>query len=112
MNENIADNGGLRMAFKTFDQQLKAFDTPDVRLPGLEQYSAKQLFFLSFAFVWCSSSRPEALRLQIKSGVHSPRQCRVNVPLKNMESFTSVFHCNETSKMAFKANSSETCVLW
>ncbi|XP_075527800.1 phosphate-regulating neutral endopeptidase PHEX-like [Dermacentor variabilis] len=50
MNENIADNGGLRMAFKTLDQQLKAFDTPDVRLPGLEQYSEKQLFFLSFAF--------------------------------------------------------------
>nr|XP_054931099.1 membrane metallo-endopeptidase-like 1 [Dermacentor andersoni] len=51
LGENMADNGGLRMAFRTLDQQLKAFDTPDVRLPGLEQYSAKHLFFLSTAFV-------------------------------------------------------------
>ncbi|XP_075527801.1 neprilysin-1-like [Dermacentor variabilis] len=76
LGENIADNGGLRMAFRTLDQQLKAFDTPDVRLPGLEQYSSKHLFFISNAFVWCGSSRPGALRLQIEYDPHSPRRER------------------------------------
>ncbi|XP_049515110.1 neprilysin-1-like [Dermacentor silvarum] len=120
LGENMADNGGLRMAFRTLDQQLKAFDTPDVRLPGLEKYSAKHLFFISAAYVsfpvsplvWCGSSRPEALRLQIEYDPHSPRRQRINVSLKNMKSFTSVFHCNETKKMSFKAKSNETCVLW
>ncbi|XP_065287972.1 neprilysin-1-like isoform X2 [Dermacentor albipictus] len=112
LGENMADNGGLRMAFRTLDQQLKAFSTPDVRLPGLEEFSAKHLFFISTAFVWCGSTRAGALRLQIEYDPHSPRQQRINVSLKNMKSFTSVFRCNETRKMSFKAKSNETCVLW
>ncbi|XP_075528286.1 neprilysin-1-like isoform X2 [Dermacentor variabilis] len=112
LGENMADNGGLRMVFRTLDQQLKAFNTPDVRLPGLEEFSAKHLFFISTAFVWCGSSRAGALRLQIEYDPHSPRRERINVSLKNMKSFTSVFRCNETRKMSFKAKSNESCVLW
>ncbi|KAH8035523.1 hypothetical protein HPB51_006279 [Rhipicephalus microplus] len=76
LGENIADNGGLRMAFRTLNEQLKAFETPDVRLPGLENYTSKHLFFLSTAYVWCGSSRAGALRLQIEYDPHSPRRQR------------------------------------
>ncbi|XP_037526870.1 neprilysin-1 isoform X2 [Rhipicephalus sanguineus] len=112
LSENIADNGGLRMAFRTLGDKLKAFVEPDIRLPGLEEYSPKQLFFISAAFVWCGSIRPEALRLQIEYDPHSPHKQRINVSLRNMKSFTSIFKCNETSKMWFKKKSNETCVLW
>ncbi|XP_050041864.2 neprilysin-1-like [Dermacentor andersoni] len=112
LGENMADNGGFRMAFRTLDPHLKAFKTPDVRLPGLERYSSKQLFFISSAFVWCGSLRPDALRLQIEYDPHSPRRQRINVSLRNMKSFTSVFRCEEKGKMQFKAKSNETCVLW
>ncbi|XP_037557110.2 neprilysin-1-like [Dermacentor silvarum] len=112
LGENMADNGGLRMAFRTLDQQLKAFTMPDVRLPGLERFSSKQLFFISAAFVWCGSSRADALRSQIEYDSHSPRRQRINVSLRNMRSFTSVFHCEERGKMHFKPKSNETCVLW
>ncbi|KAL3221177.1 hypothetical protein MRX96_029518 [Rhipicephalus microplus] len=112
LGENIADNGGLRMAFRTLDEQLKAFETPDVRLPGLENYTSKHLFFLSTAYVWCGSSRAGALRLQIEYDPHSPRRQRINVSLRNMKSFTTIFRCNETKKMTFKPKSNQTCVLW
>uniref|UniRef100_A0A224YEA8 Gluzincin n=1 Tax=Rhipicephalus zambeziensis TaxID=60191 RepID=A0A224YEA8_9ACAR len=112
LGENIADNGGLRMAFRTLDQQLKAFETPDVRLPGLENYTSKHLFFISNAYLWCGSSRPGALRLQIEYDPHSPRRQRINVSLRNMRSFTTIFRCNKTNKMIFKPKSNETCVLW
>ncbi|XP_037582687.2 neprilysin-1-like [Dermacentor silvarum] len=112
LGENMADNGGLRMAFRTLDQQLKAFTMPDVRLPGLERYSSKQLFFISAAFVSCGSSRADALRSQIEYDSHSPRRQRINVSLRNMRSFTSVFRCDQRGKMHFKPKSNETCVLW
>ncbi|KAL1469251.1 hypothetical protein MTO96_004960 [Rhipicephalus appendiculatus] len=77
LGENIADNGGLRMAFRTLDEQLKAFETPDVRLPGLEHYTSKHLFFISTAYVWCGSSRPGALRLQIEYDPPQPAKTEV-----------------------------------
>nr|XP_037287743.1 endothelin-converting enzyme homolog [Rhipicephalus microplus] len=100
------------MAFRTLNEQLKAFETPDVRLPGLENYTSKHLFFLSTAYVWCGSSRAGALRLQIEYDPHSPRRQRINVSLRNMKSFTTIFRCNETKKMTFKPKSNRTCVLW
>jgi Predicted metalloendopeptidase len=60
LRENIADNGGLREAFRAFKRVQVRLEP---RLPGLEQYTPEQLFFLGFATVSGSRvvSRPLVL---------------------------------------------------
>ena len=48
------------------------------RLPGLD-FSPQQMFWISAANVWCSKSRPQALKLSVLTGTHSPDQFRVQV---------------------------------
>ncbi|KAK1806315.1 hypothetical protein P4O66_000027 [Electrophorus voltai] len=71
--ENIADNGGMREAFRAYrrwvEKERSGVEEP--LLPGLG-LTNNQLFFLSYAHVRCNSYRPEAARDQILSGAHSP----------------------------------------
>ncbi|XP_077498493.1 neprilysin-1-like [Amblyomma americanum] len=109
LGENIADNGGLRMAFKAYSRLLKdEYGNNDTRLPGLEHLSGKKLFFLSNAMVWCSNIRPGDLRQQIQYDPHAPDQYRVNVPMSNMPAFSTVFNCSANSTM----NRTRRCTLW
>ncbi|XP_065296411.1 neprilysin-1-like [Dermacentor albipictus] len=108
LGENIADNGAVRLAYKTYEYLLKTSKTHDVRLPGLEKFSGEQLFFIANAMVWCGKSHKEALQQQIQYDAHSPKMYRVNVPLRNFGAFSRAFKCNRTSAMHPRS----TCVLW
>ncbi|CAN7986082.1 unnamed protein product [Ixodes hexagonus] len=74
LGENIADNGGLKAAFHAFEDWLGTHpDEPP--LPGVN-LTHKQLFYVGFAQVWCSTETPEAIHLQILSDPHSPAKFR------------------------------------
>lgn len=111
VGENIADNGGLRAAFKAykkfFQENAKGKDT---RLRGLEELSGEKLFFIADATIWCSLYRPERLRSRIQYGSHSPGKYRVNIPMANMAEFSTVWNCRARSPM--NPDRSETCSLW
>ena len=96
--EDTADNGGLHMAMlaleKLYRSQGKSLDTPEA--DGL---TARQRFFLSFAFSWCSDVRPEAARNQVMSNPHSLPRFRVNRPLSNMPEFQQAFGCKAGQPM-------------
>jgi len=105
--ENIADNGGIREAFLAYGYYV-AVNGEEARLPGLEQYTAEQIFFISYANVWCGSDTKEGLENQIVTDPHSPSYFRANIPISNSEDFHRHFNCPVGSAM----NPAERCVLW
>ncbi|XP_031370534.1 neprilysin-4-like isoform X1 [Apis dorsata] len=105
--ENIADNGGIKQAFRAYERWLRLNEDADETLPGLNA-TGKQLFFLNFAQVWCGSMRPEATRNKLKTAVHSPGKFRVIGTLSNSKDFAEVFHCPLGAPM----NPIKKCSVW
>lgn len=104
--ENIADNGGIKEAYLAYRKWVER-NHPEKKLPGLP-YTPQQLFWISSANTWCSKYRPEAMKLRITTGYHSPGKFRVIGPLSNMEDFSRDFNCPLGSKM----NPVKKCTVW
>ncbi|XP_011494888.1 PREDICTED: membrane metallo-endopeptidase-like 1 isoform X1 [Ceratosolen solmsi marchali] len=104
--ENIADNGGIKEAYLAYNEWVQR-NGVEPKLPGLD-YTGQQMFWISAANTWCSKYRPEALKLRITTGVHSPGEFRVLGPLSNMDQFAKDFHCPLGSKM----NPKKKCAVW
>ena len=95
LGENIADIAGLTVAydaFKTYSPQAKSLDK-------IDGFTPDQRFFLSWAQVWRSTQRPEALATQIQTDPHSPGKFRSNGPLSNMVEFYTIYGVKEGDKM-------------
>eukprot|EP00667_Euglena_gracilis_P003249 EG_transcript_3257 len=82
--ENIADLGGLRVAYRALHRALAANYSVD----GLTQ---DQRFFLSWAQVWRQLSREAAVLQQLASDPHAPAEWRVKGPLSNLPEFYAAF---------------------
>ena len=104
MGENIADNGGIKMAYNAW----RASDPPAQRLPGLSDVSPEQLFFLSFAQVWCGETRPEAAHQRLLTDPHSPHRFRVNGVMRNSEAFAQAYGCAVGTPL----HPVDRCVVW
>ncbi|XP_069933191.1 membrane metallo-endopeptidase-like 1 isoform X2 [Oryctolagus cuniculus] len=106
LGENIADNGGVRQAYKAYLKWM-AEGGKDQQLPGLE-LTYQQLFFINYAQVWCGSYRPEFAIQSIKTDVHSPLKYRVLGSLQNLAAFADAFHCARGTRMHPK----DRCRVW
>lgn len=106
LGENIADNGGVRQAYKAYLKWVE-MEGEEPRLPGLDM-DHKQLFFLNFAQVWCGAYRPEYASQSIKTDSHSPLEYRVLGSLQNFEAFSEAFQCQKGSPM----NPELKCRVW
>ena len=94
MGENLADLGGLTIAYAAF---LK---TPQAQAgQSIDGFTPQQRFFLSYAQSWAGHQRPEALRQRIQTDPHSPVKYRVIGPLQNMPEFHTAFRCKEGDRM-------------
>ncbi|MFM7216564.1 MAG: M13 family metallopeptidase [Bacteroidota bacterium] len=91
LGENIADIGGLNIAYEAF--KLTPQGKGDKKLDGL---TPDQRFFLGFATIWAGSLRPEAQAQRLITDPHSPSEFRVNGTLSNMEEFYSAFGVTAT----------------
>eukprot|EP00102_Acyrthosiphon_pisum_P014814 XP_008185066.2 PREDICTED: neprilysin-11-like [Acyrthosiphon pisum] len=105
--ENIADNGGLKQAYSAYKAWTRRHGE-EPRLPGLQDYTPQQMFWLSAANVWCSKYRPEALKTDMASNSHSPDRFRVIGPFSNLEDFSDDFRCPLGSNM----NPVKKCRVW
>lgn len=107
LGENIADNGGVKTAFFAYQEWLQQQVAPEVVLPGLNM-TDNQLFFLSFAQVWCSYYTPEYAQQSLVTDAHSYAKYRVIGVLKNMPEFSEAFQCPIGSYM----NPAKKCHVW
>ncbi|MGB9927857.1 MAG: M13 family metallopeptidase [Methanosarcina sp.] len=85
LQENIADLGGLTMAYYAYKLSLK--EEPEI-IDGL---TGDQRFFLSFTQIWRESQTDEFLRTQTLTDMHSPSKFRVNGTVFNMPEFYNAF---------------------
>ncbi|XP_039343211.1 neprilysin isoform X1 [Mauremys reevesii] len=106
LGENIADNGGVRQAYKAYENFVKK-NGKEKLLPGLDM-NHKQLFFLNFAQIWCGTYRPEYAVNSIKTDSHSPGKFRVIGSLQNSAEFTEAFSCTTTEYM----DPAKKCRVW
>lgn len=93
LGENIADLGGLKIAYDAF---LHTLDGSEAELGG---FSPQQRFFLSYGTIWRMNYTADYLRMLVNVDVHSPNPFRVNGPLSNFPPFAEVFGIPKDSPM-------------
>jgi putative endopeptidase len=94
LGENIGDLGGLSIALLAYEISLDG-ETP----PVMDGYTGQQRVFIGYAQGWRGKSRDEALRVQINTDPHSPRQYRVNGVVRNVPEFYEAFDIAETDAL-------------
>ncbi len=111
LGENIADQGGLRIAMTAFlnSQQKKGVDI-NSRKAMVDGFTPEQIFYMNYANLWAQNVRDEEVRSLTTSDVHSLGNLRVNVSLRNLEPFFRAFGIKEGDKMYRPA--SERVIIW
>ena len=129
IDENVADNGGVKAAFNAFTEWRNSRKEDNSFLPGLN-VTQSQLFFLSYANVrkalqfsrliskfttfhflqaWCSNTSKTSLYRYLGQYLsHSPDYYRVIGSLSNMREFSSAFQCKPGTQM----NPIKKCEVW
>lgn len=95
LGENIGDLGGLLGAYDGLHLLFDEIGRPE----DIDGFTAEQRFFMSWATVWRTLIRPDALETQIKTDPHSPGVNRAIQPLKNIDAFYEAFDIKEGDKM-------------
>jgi putative endopeptidase len=104
LGENIADAGGIKLAFRAYRNMRK--DAPDEQVA--DGYTEDQQFFLATGQIWCAEYREEAAKLQVQTDPHAHPRYRVNGPLSHLPEFAQAFSCKAGSKMV----APNACQVW
>lgn len=105
MGENIADLGGVTLAYEALQKQYEG-NMPDM----IDGFSWQQRFFLGWANVWKGNIKKEEMMKRLKSDVHSPAEYRVIGPLVNFEPYYEAFGSCESGAM--HKHDSARIVIW
>ncbi|KAG7390773.1 hypothetical protein PHYBOEH_006921 [Phytophthora boehmeriae] len=89
LGENIADNGGLHVAFDAYRNRVAASADND----------SDQLFFLSYAQTWCGKVRDETAANSFLTNTHAIGEVRVNGAAMNSAAFAAAFNCPANATM-------------
>lgn len=105
--ENIADNGGMKIAYAAYDAWAQ-HNPPEQSLPGFQHYTPQQMFWFSAANKWCSKAKPEILENMILNDPHAPGEYRIDGPMMNIPEFSKDWNCPVGSRM----NPAKKCSVW
>jgi putative endopeptidase len=95
LGENIADLGGLTIAYYAFKKSLEGKPVP----AKIDGFSAEQRFFMAWAQVWRANARPEYLKNILQTDAHAPDHIRANAAPSNMQEFYDAFGVKPGDKM-------------
>lgn len=104
LGENIADQGGLRVAYTAMKNSQKGVEPAKI-----DGYTSDQRFYLAYAQVWAQNIRDEEAARLTKQDVHSLGKNRVNVTLRNIETFFKAFDIKEGAMFRPEA---ERVIIW
>ena len=104
LGENIADQGGLRVAYTALQNALNGTEPAPI-----DGFTAAQRFYLAYATLWGQNIRDEEIARLTKLDVHSLGKNRVNATLKNIQSFYDAFGITEGAMFLPEA---ERVIIW
>lgn len=99
LGENIGDNGGLNIAFRALQNEMK-----QKPLGTINGFTPEQRFFLSWARVWAGNATPEVTDWLLKADVHSPNIARVNAALPQIDAWYKAFNVKKGDKLFIPKN--------
>lgn len=105
LGENIADQGGLRIAFTAMKNSFAGKEPKPI-----DGFNAEQRFYLAYAILWGQNITPQECARLTLLDVHSLGRNRVNVSLRNLQDFFDAFDIKEGDKM-FRPEE-ERVVIW
>ena len=94
LGENIADHGGLQVAFQALHNATK-----DAPLPVKDGFTPEQRFYIAYANLWAGNIREEQIRLLTQIDVHSLGELRVNAALPHIAGWYDAFGITENDPM-------------
>ena len=100
LGENIGDLGGINAAYDGLQLYLKENGNQGL----IDGYTPEQRLFISWATIWRSKMRDEALKNQVKTDPHSPGMYRAYVPLLNLDTFYKAFDIKQGDGMYVEPN--------
>ena len=98
LGENIADHGGIMVAYQAFKNATK-----DAPLPVKDGFTPEQRFFLAYSAVWAGNIRDEQIRVYTKSDPHSLGRWRVNGTLPHIDAWYEAFDITPENKLYIPA---------
>jgi putative endopeptidase len=104
LGENIADMGGVKLAFQAY----RAIRAAAPETTVADGFTEDQQFFLATGQIWCSKYRDEYARMATQVDPHSPPRFRVNGSLANLPQFAEAFACKPGTPMSPKT----ACAVW
>jgi putative endopeptidase len=105
LGENIADLGGLTMAYYAYQRSLEGKERKKIN-----GFSPEQRFFIAFAQVWKENHTEKSMKLQVFTNPHSPGKYRVLGPLSNMPEFFAAFNVKEGDPM--RRSAEKIALIW
>ena len=105
LGENIADQGGLRVAYTAYKNSLNGIEGPVI-----DGFTPDQRFYLAYSNVWAGNIREDEIRQRTMSDPHSLGKWRVHASLRNIEPFFTAFGITESDPMFRPA--SERVIIW
>jgi putative endopeptidase len=108
LGENVADNGGVRLAYMAFRHKLVLSAIKGKQVAPIDGFTPEQRLFLGWGQIWCQNVRPEQSRVLAQIDPHSPSKYRINGVVSNFPEFQKAFNCKAGQPMVRE----NACRVW